>query len=39
MLLVLYVDDVYVIGNHIPKLDWIRSEIKQCFEMIDLRLL
>ncbi len=23
MLLILYVDDVYLIGSHIPKLDWI----------------
>jgi hypothetical protein len=39
MLLILYVDDVYLTCIHIPKLDWIQSEIKQCFEMIDLGLL
>jgi hypothetical protein len=36
MLLILHVDDVYITSNHIPKLDWIWSEIKQCFEMTNL---
>jgi len=35
----LYVDDVYFIGNHISKLEWLHSEIKTQFEMSDLRLL
>ncbi len=39
MPLTLYFDDVYLTCIHIPKLDWIQSEIKYCFEMIDLGLL
>jgi len=35
----LYVDDVYFIGNHNSKLEWLHSEIKTQFEMSDLRLL
>ncbi len=27
MLLILYVDDVYLVGSHIPKLDWIWNEM------------
>jgi hypothetical protein len=39
MLLILYIDDVYLTCNHIPKLDWIQSKIKQHFEMSSLGLL
>jgi hypothetical protein len=35
----LYVDDVYFIGNHISKLEWLHSKIKTQFEMNDLKLL
>jgi hypothetical protein len=32
-------DDVYLIGNHSAKLEWLHSEIKTQFEMNDLGLL
>jgi hypothetical protein len=38
-LLLFYVDDVYFIGNHIEKIQWIIIEIKRRFEMIDVKLL
>jgi hypothetical protein len=38
-LLLFYVDDVYLIGNHIEKIQWIIIETKRRFEMIDVKLL
>jgi hypothetical protein len=35
----LYVDDVYLIGNPIKKIQWIKLENKRRFEMTDLELL
>jgi hypothetical protein len=38
-LLLFYVDDVYLVGNHIEKIQWIIIETKRRFEMIDVKLL
>ena len=35
-LLLLYVDDVYLLSDCPPRLELVRSQLKQSFDMIDL---
>jgi len=32
----LYVDDLLITRNDIEKIEWIKEELKQTFEMIDI---
>ena len=34
--LVLYVDDILIIGNNIPMLEFVKEWLKKCFSMKDL---
>ena len=38
-MLLLYVDDVYLVGNHSDQIEWLRQELLSRFEMTDLGLL
>ena len=38
-ILILYVDDLYMTGDHVEKINWLREEIKKQFSMTDLGIL
>jgi hypothetical protein len=36
MILVLYLDDILIIGNHVKKIECLKKMLENCFEMLDL---
>ena len=38
-ILILYVDDLYMTGDHVEKINWMREEIKKQFSLTDLGIL